>query len=108
MRLLPWIVATAGLGLAAYVVLTRSEMAYATERGGAGDPARTAFGWGTKQRASGIGGQIAGRWKQGVGRLTGNDDLAAEGVADEAVGAAKDAAGNVAQAVGETINEFNR
>jgi uncharacterized protein YjbJ (UPF0337 family) len=108
MKLLPWMVAAAGLGFAAYVVFTRSAMEYATGPGDAEDAARTAFGWGTKQRAFGVGGQLSGRLKEGVGRITGNDHLAGEGVADQAAGLAKDAAGSVAQAVGRTIHELNR
>jgi len=103
MKMFPWMVAAAGLGFAAYVVLSRSATEYAT-----GPAARTAFGWGTKQRAFGVGGQLSGRLKEGVGRITGNDNLAGEGVADQAAGLAKDAAGSVAQAVGQTIHELNR
>jgi uncharacterized protein YjbJ (UPF0337 family) len=108
MRVFPWIVAGAGIGFAAYVLFTRSDMEYATGPGDAEDAARMTFGWGTKQRASGVGGQMFGRLKEDVGRITGNDDLAGEGIADQAAGLAKDAAGSVAQAVGETIHDFNR
>ena len=108
MKMFPWVVAAAGLGFAAYVVFTRSAMEYAAGPGGAEDAARTAFGWGTKQRVSGVGGQLSGRLKEGVGRITGDDNLAGEGIADQAAGLAKDAAGSVAQAVGQTIHEFNR
>jgi uncharacterized protein YjbJ (UPF0337 family) len=108
MKMFPWMVAAAGLGFAAYVVFNRSAMEYATGPGDAEDAGRMAFGWGTKQRAFGVGGQLSGRLKEGVGRITGNDDLAGEGIADQAAGLAKDAAGSVAQAVGQTIHEFNR
>jgi uncharacterized protein YjbJ (UPF0337 family) len=108
MKMFPWMVAAAGLGLAAYVVFTRSAMEYATGPGETEDAAQTAFGWGTKQRAFGVGGQLSGRLKEGVGRITGNDHLVGEGVADQAAGLAKDAAGSVAQAVGQTIHELNR
>jgi uncharacterized protein YjbJ (UPF0337 family) len=107
MKMFPWMIAAAGLGFAAYVVFNRSAM-YATRPGDAEDAGRMAFGWGTKQRASGVGGQLSGRLKEGVGRITGNDNLAGEGIADQAAGLAKDAAGSVAQAVGQTIHEFNR
>jgi uncharacterized protein YjbJ (UPF0337 family) len=107
MKMFPWMIAAAGLGFAAYVVFNRSAM-YATGPGDAEDVGRMAFGWGTKQRASGVGGQLSGRLKEGVGRITGNDNLAGEGIADQAAGLAKDAAGSVAQAVGQTIHEFNR
>jgi uncharacterized protein YjbJ (UPF0337 family) len=103
----PWMIAAAGLGFAAYVVFNRSAM-YASGPGDAEDAGRMAFGWGTKQRASGVGGQLSGRLKEGVGRITGNDNLAGEGIADQAAGLAKDAAGSVAQAVGQTIHELTR
>ena len=84
MKLLPWIVAVAGIGFAGYILFTRSDMEYATGPSDADDAARKAFRWGTKQRASGVGGQMAGRLKEDVGRITGNDDLAGEGIADQA------------------------
>jgi uncharacterized protein YjbJ (UPF0337 family) len=46
--------------------------------------------------------------KEGFGRATGDDDLAGEGLVDQAVGAVKDGAGKAAQAVGETIHDLNR
>jgi uncharacterized protein YjbJ (UPF0337 family) len=108
MKMFPWMVAAAGLGLAAYVVFTRSVMEHTTGAGDAEEAAGKAFGWGTKQRVSGAGGQLSGRLKEGVGRITGNDHLAGEGIADQAAGLAEDAAGSVAQAVGQTIHELNR
>ena len=108
MKMLPWMVAGAGLGFAAYVILTRSNFEYATGPGNAEDAARRVFGWGTRQRVSGAGGQLSGKLKEGAGRIIGNDNLAGEGIADQATGQVKDAAGSVAQAVGQTIHEFNR
>jgi uncharacterized protein YjbJ (UPF0337 family) len=43
-----------------------------------------------------------------VGTATGNDDLAGEGVLDQAAGKVKDAAGQLGHAVGETIHDLNR
>jgi uncharacterized protein YjbJ (UPF0337 family) len=108
MRVLPLMVAVAGIGLAAYVIYTGSDHEYATGSGDAEDAAQQAFGWGTKQRVSGAASQLAGNLKKGVGRITGDDDLVQEGVVDQAAGLAKDAAGNVAQTVGETIHELSR
>ena|SRR5579859_7741221 len=107
MKMLPWMVAGAGLGFAAYIILTRSDLEYATGPGNAEDAARKAFSWGTKQRVSGAGSQVSGKLKEGAGRIIGNDDLAGEGIADQAAGQVKDAAGTVAQAVGQTIHEFS-
>jgi uncharacterized protein YjbJ (UPF0337 family) len=49
-----------------------------------------------------------GKLKEGAGRVTGGDQLAGEGVVDQAVGTVKDTAGQAAQALGETIHELNR
>ena len=46
--------------------------------------------------------------KEGFGRATGNPDLADEGVADQIAGSLKNAAGQVAEAAGQTIHELNR
>ena len=46
--------------------------------------------------------------KEGVGRFTGDDDLAMECLAERAVGDVKDAAGVVGESVGETIHDLNR
>jgi uncharacterized protein YjbJ (UPF0337 family) len=108
MKMLPWMVAGAGLGFAAYVLLTRSDLEYATGLGNTANAARRVFGWGTRQRVSGAGGQLSGRLKEGAGRIIGDDSLAGEGIADQATGQAKDAAGSIAQAVGQTIHEFSR
>jgi uncharacterized protein YjbJ (UPF0337 family) len=58
---------------------------------GAADRARA---WGTKKRFRGGADAVAGRVKEAVGRATGDDDLAGEGVLDQAAGTVKDAAGD--------------
>ena len=107
MRKLLWLVGSSTLGLAAYVLLN----------GGAGqtvpadgvDEAASDIGaWGTKQRAFGTGGQLKGKVEQGAADLTGSGDLGAKGTFDEAKGAVKDAAGQAAHAVEQTIHELNK
>jgi uncharacterized protein YjbJ (UPF0337 family) len=49
-----------------------------------------------------------GKFKEGVGRVTGDDQLTGEGVVDQLAGAVKDTAGQAAQALGTTIHELNR
>ncbi|HTZ59642.1 MAG TPA: CsbD family protein [Acidobacteriaceae bacterium] len=108
MKALTWLIAGVGIGVAAYIVLNQPGPQYATGNDDVEDAAdRTAL-WGSKQRASGAGRGIVGKVKEGLGNVTENDQLAAEGVADQAVGGVKDAAGKVAQAVGQTIHELNR
>jgi uncharacterized protein YjbJ (UPF0337 family) len=51
---------------------------------------------------------VGGAIKKGVGKLTGDDQMADEGAADRVAGQVKDAAGQVGHAVGETIHELNR
>jgi uncharacterized protein YjbJ (UPF0337 family) len=108
MKALPWVIAGAGVGIAAYVVLNQPGPRYATGNDDVEYAAgRTSF-WGSKQRLSGTGRGLAGRVKEGVGRVTGDDQLADQGVADQVAGAVKDTAGQAAQAVGQAIHELNR
>jgi uncharacterized protein YjbJ (UPF0337 family) len=106
---LPWIVAGIGAGIAATWVLMnqprlQSETGYDSVEEGA---ART-FGWGSKARVTGTGRNIVGQVKEGIGRLAGRDDIADEGVVDQAAGSVKNAVGSVAQAAGQTIHDLNR
>jgi uncharacterized protein YjbJ (UPF0337 family) len=108
MKSLPWIIAGVGVGLAAYVILNQPPPQYANGYDDVEDVAdKTAF-WGSKQRIKGTGGRIVGKVKEGFGRATGNDDLAGEGLVDQAVGAVKDGAGKAANAVGKAIHDLNR
>ena len=108
MRAFPWIVVGIGIGVAACVILSPLAPEHATGSDDVENAARRTFGWGTKQRAAGTGQQAVGKLKEGLGRITGNDDLAGEGVGDQVAGATRDAAGSVAHAVGETIHDLNR
>ncbi len=109
MKALPWIIAGVTLGAAAVFVFGNSpQPAYAT-----GDPdvekaARKTSVWGTKKRIGGTGDSLVGKAKEGIGNLTGDDQLAGEGLANQAVGTVKDAAGQVAHAVSDTIRDLNR
>ena len=108
MKALPWIIAGAGAGIAAYIVLNNPGPRYATGNDDVEYAAdRTTF-WGSKQRLFGRGGGLVGKLKEGAGRATGDDQLADEGVTDQVVGAVKDAAGGFAQAAGQTIHDLNR
>jgi uncharacterized protein YjbJ (UPF0337 family) len=108
MKSLPWFLAALGIGLAAYVVMNTPGPEYATGSDSVEDAARGTARWGSKNRISGAGNRITGKLKEGFGNLTGDDDLADEGVGDQIVGSVKDAAGAVAQAAGQTIHDFNR
>ena len=64
----------------------------------------------TDDKARGTANDVAGNVKQVVGNLTGDNDLKAEGAAQEtkgdaqkALGNAKDAIGNVAKNIGDAI-----
>ena len=72
------------------------------------DAADRSATWGVKQRVTGKGRKIVGRAKQELGRVVGDDDLAAEGVVDQVTGTAKDVAGTIAHGVGSTIKDLNR
>ena len=52
--------------------------------------------------------QAKGRVKQVVGTLTGNDDLKAEGQADETVGKVQAAVGRTSRKVGDAITRVGK
>lgn len=111
MRALPWIIAGVGIGVGVTMLLfNEGEPSFATGTAydGVERAARKTFGWGTKKRAEGKVSAFAGAVKEGVGRLTGDYNMADEGTADRVVGNVKDAAGKVGHAVGETIHDLNR
>ena len=109
MKALPWIIAGVGIGVGVTILLFNdSEPDYATGYNGVERAARKTFNWGTRRQAEGKVGSVAGAIKEGVGRLTGDDEMADEGAADQVVGNVKDAAGQLGQAVGETIHDLNR
>jgi uncharacterized protein YjbJ (UPF0337 family) len=108
MKGLAWMVAGIGVGVAAYVVFNQPGPKNRTGDSDVEDVAgRTAL-WGSKQRVAGTGNQLVGRAKEGIGRVTGDDQVASEGVAQQAVGGVKDSIGSVAQAAGEAIHDLNR
>jgi uncharacterized protein YjbJ (UPF0337 family) len=105
----PWVIAGIGVGaVLAYVVLSEPSPQSDTGRDSVENAADRTWRWGSKARLSGVGSGIVGKAKEGLGRAFGDDDLAGEGVVDQAAGAVKDTAGQVAHAVGETIHDLNR
>jgi uncharacterized protein YjbJ (UPF0337 family) len=109
MRALPWLIAGVGIGVGVTILLfNESEPDYATGYDGVERAARKTFGWGARRQVEGKVGSVAGAIKEGVGRLTGDDEMADEGAADQVVGNVKDAAGQLGQAVAETIHDLNR
>ena len=109
MKSLPWIIAGVAVGAAVtYTLFSAPRPQHATGYDSVEDAANNAFGWGTKQRATGKGQSIVGSVKQGVGKLAGDPDLADEGAAESLIGDAKDAAGQLGHAVGETLHDLNR
>lgn len=108
MKALPWIIAGSAIAIAlVYVVNNAPAPAYATGDPDVEDAARKTSAWGTKNRVTGTGGDLVGKVKEGFGRATGDDELAGEGVADQAVGKVKDVAGQAAHAVSDTIRDLN-
>jgi uncharacterized protein YjbJ (UPF0337 family) len=109
MKALPWIVAGIGLGLAiAYVILNEPDLQAETGWDSVENSADKVWRWGSKNRLSGAGSSVAGRFKQGLGRIVGDGDLADEGAVDQALGSVQNAAGKVAHAAAETIHDLNR
>jgi uncharacterized protein YjbJ (UPF0337 family) len=108
MKALTWVIAGVGAGIAAYIVLNQPGPQYATGDDDVEYAAGRATLWGSKQRISGVGGALAGKVKEGLGRATGNEQLAGDGVTDQIAGAVKETAGKAAQVAGETIHDLNR
>ena len=130
-RAFPWVMAGMGIG-AGLTIMFMNEYKEAEARFGARSPVGSgtgsaaesstsamssaeeewplgkSFAWGTKERAKGKLQSASGAVKEEFGRLTGDDQMVGEGVVDRAVGKAKDAAGEVGQAVGQTIHDLNR
>lgn len=108
MKALPWVLAGLGLGFATYYLLNSARPEYAVGSDDVETAGRKIVGWGTKQRAAGTGGSMAGKLKEGLGRVVGNDDLAEEGLADQAAGTLRDATGALAHAAGHTVQDLSR
>jgi uncharacterized protein YjbJ (UPF0337 family) len=108
MKALPFILAGISVGVVACIVLNQPVPQYAEGDDDLEYAAYRTSLWGGKQRITGTGGNLAGKVKEGFGRATGDDDLAAEGVSDQVLGAVKNTAGRVAQAAGDTLHELNR
>lgn len=108
MKSLGWIIAGVSAGLLYYVFKNPPSTSYAGGSPSADDAADNVGSWGTKQRLKGTGGGALGKVKEGFGRATGDDELAGEGMVDQAVGTVKDAAGQAAHAVEGTIHDLNR
>lgn len=108
MKSLPWIIAAAAVGAAAYVLYNMPGPQYATGSDTVEGAADSSSRWGSKARVGGAGDSLVGKVKEGLGNLTGNDSLAAEGAGDQVSGTLKDTAGQLAQAAGQTIHDLNR
>lgn len=106
MKALPWIIAGVAFGAAAYYIANTPQPSYADPD--IEDAAFNTGAWGSKQRIKGGGGSLLGKAKEGVGRVTGNQDLQAEGVGDQVVGTVKDTVGKAANAVSDTLHDLNR
>jgi uncharacterized protein YjbJ (UPF0337 family) len=96
------------MGVAMYIIFNQPGPMSATGDPDVEDAAdRTAL-WGSKQRVSGAGSRLKGQFKEGLGRVIGDDELVGEGAAHQVVGAVKDVAGKAAQAAGQTLHDLNQ
>ena len=103
MRAFPWIVAGVGIGAGVTLLLGLAEpkAEHATGYDGVEGAARKTFNWGRKKRAGGKVQSIAGAIKEGVGKFTGDNQMANEGAAEQIAGDVKDVAGQHGHAAGE-------
>jgi uncharacterized protein YjbJ (UPF0337 family) len=106
MNKLAWILGVACLGAAGYVLWSEITERNLQPVDGWDEASARVGAWGTGQRVTGIGSQLGGKFKQGVGRLTEDPDLESEGAVDEVAGKVKDAAGHAAHAVSYTIDDL--
>lgn len=108
MKTFLWLVGLGTLGVAAYVIFSNNQLDGAPGRSDVNDAGDQVGSWGTKQRVKGTGGELGGKLKQGVGKVTGDKSLEGSGVLDQATGAVKDAAGQAAHAVQDTIQDLDK
>ena len=59
----------------------------------------------TSDKATGLGNEVAGKIKQGVGKAVGSDKLQVEGAGQEAKGAAQKAIGDAKSATKDAANK---
>ncbi len=105
---LPWIIAIAALGTAIYVLVNQPQLQTSGTDPDVDSAANKTGAWGTKQRVKGTGGNLLGQAKEGLGNLTGDQQMQGEGVVDQAVGTVKDTIGQAAHAVADTLHEANK
>ena len=109
MKRLFFLLSTAALGLAGYLILKSPVSGLASANPDDLDTVGDRVGrWGTKQRLTGAGSSVAGSVEQTAGDLVGNEHLSNQGAFDQAKGAVKDAAGQVANAVEGAVHDLNR
>ncbi|HVC90779.1 MAG TPA: CsbD family protein [Acidobacteriaceae bacterium] len=94
--------------VAAYLILDHRAARYAAEYDDLEAAAIRTADWGSKQRITGKGRSLLGRLKEGLGRLTGDQDLAERGVVDQIAGAAQETSGRAAHIVSDAIHDLNR
>ena len=106
MKRLVWVPLALGI-VATYIFLDRRATRYAAEFDELEAAADRTDLWGSKQRIAGTGRDLLGKVKETVGRVTGDDDLAGQGVVDQIAGTVQDTAGKAANAASDTIRDFN-
>ena len=103
-----FLLSTAALGLAGYLILKSPGPDLAAASPDDLDTVGNRVGrWGAKQRLTGAGSSVAGSVEQTAGNLVGNEHLSNQGAFDQAKGAVKDAAGQAANAVEGAIHDLN-
>ncbi len=108
MKALPWIIATAGIGVAVYVIFNAPSAQYAGTNEAAEDAANKTGAWGTKERITGTGRGMVGKLKEAAGKFTGDAEMQGEGLIDQADGAIRNTAGKAAHAVSGTLHDASK
>lgn len=103
-----WIFLGVGAVVAAFIALNLRLSTYSTDYDDIESAANDTADWGTRQRITGVGENLFGKMKETYGRVTGDHDVAEDGVLDQITGAAKDTAGRAAHVVSDAIHDLNR
>ena len=96
------------IGVVATLIFNQPQSQFASGSNDIDRAADKTSAWGSEQRVKGTGGNLLGKAKTGIGKATGNDKLAGEGLVDQAAGAVKDTAGKAAHAVSATLDDLNK
>ena len=98
-----WLLGGTTLALAVFAILNADETVDGFDQatGKLGD-------WGLKQRVAGAGGGVLGKVTEFAGNVTGDRETSAQGIAQQATGTLRNAAGQAAEALSNTLHDLHK